>query len=67
MTSKKSDKQDFNLSNNINFFLFTCCSTREDLSIHVPFTTVRLILTNLGMISAQVKIQAKIQFRPSLK
>ena len=27
---------------------FPCCSTREDLSIGVSITTVRLILTNLG-------------------
>ena len=29
-------------------FWVSCCSTREDLSIDVSITTVRLILTKLG-------------------
>ena len=33
---------------NLKFFRFPCCSTREDISIDVSFTTVGLILTNLG-------------------
>ena len=41
----------------IHIFGFLCCSTREDLSIDVSITNVRLILTKLRWFQLFVKSQ----------
>ena len=41
-------------------FGFSCCSTREDLSIDVSITNVGLILTKLGDFSSSPQVKIRI-------
>ena len=54
------------LEKKINFFLFPCCSTREDLSVDVSITYVGLILTKPGRFFSrhtETRGTDRIQFR----
>ena len=49
VTSKYKSKFNFDRFRKENLmYVFSCCDTREDLSIYVPIITVQLILTKLG-------------------